>query len=230
MNSISTKLGLGSAIFCAAMFIIFTLCFVAIAVTNPLFSWTNFQDYLDYVNKHTQFWAHTARLTMVLFGPAFVILLNAIHEHTSLEKRVLTRISIAFGLAFAVLSGAFYFMQITAVRLNLVHNQPEELLQFVQANPYGALLSVNMLGFTLYFGLASLFVAFVFDNGRLENIIKITLLLNGLFCLTGGIAYAFELTTLLFLTINIGMGGTVLAATISLALWFKRLNSAVYEV
>jgi hypothetical protein len=161
---------------------------------------------------------------MVLFGPLFVILLNAIHEHTLQEKRILTRLSMAFGLGFAVLSGLFYFMQITAVRLNLLHGQPQELLQFVQANPYGALLSVNMLGVTLYLGLASLFAAFVFGNGRLEKVIRMAFLLNGIFCLTGGVAYAFELTTLLFITINLGMGTAVLVATISLALWFRQLN------
>lgn len=224
MNQISIKLGFWSAVFCAALFIIFTFCFVGILLTSPLFLWTSYQDYIDYVNKNSQFLAHLARLSMVLFGPLFVILLNAIHDCTPNNKKILTRISIGFGLGFAILSGLFYFMQITAVRLNLLHNQPEELLQFVQANPYGALLAVNMLGVTLYLGLASIFAAPVFGNGRLENIIKYALLLNGIFCLTGGIAYALELTTLLFLTINLGMGAAVLVATISLAVWFRRLN------
>ena len=224
MNHISLKLGFWSAVFCAALFIIFTLCFVGILLTSPLFLWTNYQDYLDYVNTNSQFFAHLARLSMVLFGPLFVILLNAIHDCAPENKKILTRISIGFALGFAILTGQFYFMQITAVRLNLLNDKTEELLQFVQANPHGVLLSVNMLGFTLYLGLASLFVAFVFRNGRLENIIKISLLLNGIICLTGGIAYALELTTLLFVTINLGMGAAVLVATISLALWFRQLS------
>ena len=224
MNQTSIKLGFWSAILCAALFIVFTFCFVGIVLTSPLFLWETYQGYVDYVNDNNQFLAHLARLSMVLFGPLFVILLNAIHEHTLNNKQILTRISIAFGLGFAILSGLFYFMQITAVRLNLLHGQPEELLQFVQANPYGALLSVNMLGVTLYLGLASLFAAFVFGNGRLEKVIKIALLLNGIFCLTGGVAYAFELTTLLFITINLGMGMAVLVATISLTVWFQRLS------
>ena len=224
MNHISLKLGFWSAVFCAALFIIFTLCFVGILLTSALFLWTNYQDYLDYVNTNSQFFAHLARLSMVLFGPLFVILLNAIHDCAPENKKILTHISIGFALGFAILTGLFYFMQITAVRLNLLNDKTEELLQFVQANPHGVLLSVNMLGFTLYLGLASLFVAFVFRNGRLENIIKISLLLNGIICLTGGIAYALELTTLLFVTINLGMGAAVLVATISLALWFRQLS------
>lgn len=223
MNQLPLKLGFWSAIFSAALFIVFTLCFVGILITSPLFLWTTYQDYLDYANDNSQFFAHLARLSMLLFGPVFVVLLNAIHEQTTKEKQILTRISIAFGLGFALLSGLFYFMQITAVRLSLIHNQTDNLSQFVQANPYGVMLSVNMLGFTLYLGLASLFAALVFGNGRLEKFIKITLLLNAVFCLLGGIAYGLELTTLLFLTINLGMGGAVLAATTALAVWFRRL-------
>ena len=223
MNQLSVKLGFWSAVLCAALFVIFTICFVGILLTSPPFLWTTYRDYIDYVNQNNQSFAHLARLSMLLFGPLFIVLLNAIHEHTPSDKKILTRISIAFGLGFAVLSGLFYFVQITAVRLNLLHNQPGELLQFVQANPYGALLAVNMLGYTLYFGLASLFAAPVFENGRLEKVIRIAFILNGIFCLTGGIAYALGLTVLLFMTINLGMGAAVMVAMIALAVWFKRM-------
>ena len=60
-------------------------------------------------------------------------------------------------------------------------------------------------------------------NGRLEKVMRIAFILNGIFCLTGGIGYALELRVLLFMTINLGMGAAVMVAMIALAVWFKRM-------
>lgn len=154
MSRLSIQLGFWSALLSAIAFLIFTFCFVAIVVTAPLFLWTNLTDYIAYVNANNQFFAHLARLCMLLFGPLFVIL----------------------------------------------------------------------LGWSLFLGLSSLFVAPVFGGNRLENVIKIAFLLNAIFCLVGGIAYVFEIKWLLFITINFGMGGAVMAVTVALAIMFKRLR------
>ena len=68
MNQLSVKLGFWSAVLCAALFVIFTICFVGILLTSPPFLWTTYRDYIDYVNQNNQSFAHLARLSMLLFG------------------------------------------------------------------------------------------------------------------------------------------------------------------
>ena len=68
-----------------------------------------------------------------------------------------TRIALSLGIGFAVLAGLFYFVQITAVRWSVQLGETTGLEQIIQANPLSALAAMNMLGWTLFLGLASLF-------------------------------------------------------------------------
>jgi hypothetical protein len=117
--------------------------------------------------------------------------------------------------------GTHYFTQISAVRINVLAGRTEGLEHFVQANPYSILSAINMLGWTVFLGLASLFLAPAFSGGRRERVIRWAFVLAGLFCLGGGIGYVWEVTWLVFVTVNLGMGRAVLVATAALALWFR---------
>jgi hypothetical protein len=101
------------------------------------------------------------------------------------------------------------------------------LVQVVQANPGSAVSAVNMLGWSLFLGLSSLFVAPIFSGSRLALVIKLAFLSNGIFCLLGGIGYVFGWLLLLFLSINIGMGGAVMTATVALSILFARSKKVV---
>lgn len=224
MSQLSIRLGFWSAFLSATTFIIFTVCFVAIAVTAPLFTWTNLADYVAYTQENNQIFKEVAQLMMLLFGPLLVILLSAIHEYAPSPKRILTRNSIAFGAAFALLIGINYFVQLTIVRQSVGHGHPEGLELFIQANPAALITAVNMLGWTLFLGLSCLFVAPIFSGGRLEKLIRVAFFLNGIFVLAGGVSYLFEITILVFLLMNFGMGGALTVATISLAVLFRRMK------
>ena len=194
-----------------------------IVSTPPLFIWTNLADYVVFANQRSQTLQDIARFTMLLFGPLYVVLLNCIYEHTPQEKRLLARLGINFGLAFAVLTGINYFVQLSAVRLSLLKGELQGLEQIVQANPISGISAINMLGWTLFLGLSSLFIAPIFSGSKLEKAIGIAFLVNGLCCLLGGIGYVFDIIILLFLTINFGMGGAVLTAAILLCVFYKKL-------
>lgn len=237
----ATQLGFWSSVSIAALFVIFAICFVAIAATQPLFRWTNLADYAAYAATRDQFIQNLARLTMLLFGPAYVILLACLHDRAPEERRLWTRLALSFGIIFAALTGVHYFVQLSAVRLALAHGDLQGLDQIVQANPSSAFSAINMLGWTLFLGLSSLFLAQVFtpspfrgregegvgappapdkadaSSGRLRSAIKIAFLLNSIFCLLGGIGYLLDITVLVFITINFGMGGAVLVASILLS-------------
>jgi hypothetical protein len=133
-------------------------------------------------------------------------------------------LALSFGIMFALLTSMFYFVQLSTVRQSLLHGQPEGLEWFVQANPASVLLAINMLGWTLFLGLASLFISPVFTGGRLEAVIRYAFLVNGIVCLLGGISFVLNIPVLIFLFITFGMGGAVLVGTIALSLYFSRLR------
>jgi hypothetical protein len=223
-NRWALRLGFWSALLAAATFIAFTVCFVAVFLNPPLFVWTNFADYIASAKHQPQIFKSVAQLMMLLFAPLYVVVINSIHEVTTSEKKGLTRLGLSFSLLFAVLVGGFYFVQLSAVRLSMAKDQFAGLEQIVQANPYSALSALNMLGWTLFFGLSSLFVAPVFTGSKLARGIRWLFTINGIMCLVGGIGYALELTGLVFFTINFGMGGAVTLLTIALCFYFRRME------
>lgn len=223
MNRWSIKLGLWSAVLCAATFIVFTLCFLAIVAINPLYIWTNFEDWVRYNSVNNQSFKYLAQMMMLFFGILFVVLLNSIHDYTQDGKKILARISLSFAIIFAAMTGMHYFVQISVVRLNLAQGQLQGLEQFIQGNPTSAMAGINMLGWTVFFGLSSLFIAPVFSGGRLERLIRYSFLANGVIVLLGGVGYIFDITILVFVLMNLGMGAAVILFTLALALLFRRL-------
>jgi hypothetical protein len=223
---LAIRLGLWSASGATLAMIVFTVCFSIVLTTQPIFLWTNMAAYQDYLTAHRSIWPDLARLSMLLFGPLLVITLNSIHEYARPADKILTRIGLCFGLGFAVLTGIHYFVQLSTVRIAAAQDHLAGMDQVIQANPYSAVAALNMLGWTIVLGLASLFVAPVFRGGRLERVIRGALIVNGVCCLLGGLGYVLDQTLLIFLTINLGMGGAVTAASVGLVLLFRRLRHA----
>jgi hypothetical protein len=145
MNRLSVQIGFWSALLCALAFVAFAVCFVAVFATSPLFFWTDLADYVAYIQENGQFWANLARLCMLIFAPAFIILLATIHDYTDDGKKVLIRISQSFGILFAAMIGIHYFVQLTAVRLSIQQGQLTGMEQIVQANPLSAVSAINIL-------------------------------------------------------------------------------------
>jgi len=221
VTPLAFRLGFWSAMITVLTFVTYTICFVAILLSAPLFTWTDAADYVAYAEAYGGLFRPLAQATMLLFSLSFVVLLHTIHEVTPAGRKVLTRISISFGSLFAVTVGIHYFVQVSAVRLNVLAGRTEGLEYFVQANPHSILSAINMLGWTIFLGLASLFVAPVFSVSKSERLIRRAFLLNGLFCLAGAVGYVWEINWLIFATTTLGMGAAVLVAAAGLARWFR---------
>lgn len=222
MNQLSVKLGFWSSLASAVAFLLFTVCFVAIALVNPLFVWTNLADYVAYTEKYNQVWKFIAQAAMLFFGPLYVVMLSSIYDLTEAYKKPLARIGLAFGVIFAALISLHYFVQLSAVRINLSKGHLDGIEQFIQSRPDSVITAINMLGWTLFFGLSSIFMAPVFAGARLEKCIRVLFFLNGAICLLAGIGFVIDNILLVFLTINLGMGGAVTAITILLTIFFRR--------
>lgn len=222
-NRIPAQLGFWAAVLSAVAFLVYTLSFVAILRAGSPLVWTNLAEYVATVGQTNQFWKHLAQLSMLLFAPLFLVLLHSIHELAPRPKQPLSRIAISFGLGFAVLFGAHYFVQLSTVRLGIAGGAVAGLEQFIQLRPYAAITAVNMLGTSLFLGLASLFVAPVFGRGRLERTIRLAFLANGVVCLGSGIAFLLDNAALIFLLTTFGLGGVLLFLFVTLALYFRAI-------
>ncbi len=215
------RIGFWSSFFILMTFVVFTLSFLAIAVPGPLFLWSTLTDYVTYTTNNDQFFQHLARLMMLLFGPLYVILLNAIHDYTSPDQRLWVRMSLCFGVMFATLTGINYFVQLSAVRLSIIHGTTRGLEQLVQANPDSLVAAINLLGWSVGLGVSSLLVAPVFSGNRTARVVRYAFLFNGIFCLSGGLGYLLDNIALIFITLNFGLGGAVFTAAGGLCLLFR---------
>jgi hypothetical protein len=161
---------------------------------------------------------------MLLFGPLYVLFINSCYDHAADDKKVLVRISVLFGIAFAILSSVHYFVQLTTVKINIEQGHFDGLEYLVQANPYSVMSSINMLGWTLFLGLSSFFIFPVFKGDRLNKIIGYAFLFNGISCFLGGVGYMFHVDLLTFIFMNLGLGGAVMTFSIASIILFNRLK------
>jgi hypothetical protein len=224
MNNLSCKIGYWASISLVFSFIIWLISFVGIAFTSPLFIWSNLQDYLLYVKNHNQFFQHLARLFMLMFGPLFVVFLSSFYELVPVRKQLHVRLGIYFALAFAILSSLHYFVQLSMVRMNILQKTTAGLESFIQANPYSFSSSINMLGWTLFLGISSAFMAQAFAGSKLQVVIRYAFIGIAVSCLMSGIGYLFRIDIMTFFFINIGVGGALLTLTIASSMLFKSLD------
>lgn len=225
MNNLSYRIGIWSAQLLVFTFVIWIVCFIGIATTSPLFYWTNLPDYIDYFKSNSQHFQNIAKSSMLLFGPLYVLLINSYYDYAAENKKVLVRISLLFGLAFAILSSIHYFVQLTTVRINIEQGHFDGLGHLVQANPHSVMSSVNMLGWTLFLGLSSFSIFPVFKGDRFDKIIGYAFLFNGISCFLGGVGYLFHIDLLTFVFMNLGLGGAVMTFSIASISLFKRLKN-----
>jgi hypothetical protein len=222
MKNSSIWFGYLSSLICISLFIIWTICFMAILKINPLFTWTNLQDYIEYTRTWNQGFKYIAQSAMLIFGPAYLIMLHSVHELAPEERKFLSRLGLAFGTIFVTCSSIHYFIQISTVPLSIARGELDGLSQFIQSNPDSGIAGLNMAGWTLFLGLSSLFIAPVFRGKGLHRTIRIAFLINGIICITGGIAFIFDKILIIFLCMNLGMGGALIIAIFSLFRYFRR--------
>lgn len=227
MNKTVLRIGFWSSLIAAISFLVFTICFIAIALTQDISIWTDLDEYIKGVQSNNQIYKYIAQTCSIIFGLTYLVILNSINEITNPERRVFSKISLSFGTLFTVLIGINYFIQITSVRFNIQSGMTEDLASWIMFNPNSASLSIAMLGWTIMFGLSSLFITPVFEGRGISRTIRILFGLNGIFCLLGGFGFVFQNVALVNLSLNIGMGGVMTVLTIVLSRYFylKRIKT-----
>ena len=223
MNRIALKAGYISSVIGIATFVLYTFCFIAILVVNPIFIWTNFENYIMSVQTTNQIFKHIAMFLMIVYGVCFLIQVCSISEIAVKAKKYFAKLAELFGIGFLTLISINYFVQLTTVRMQVYTGQTDGLEQFIQANPVSGMAAINMLGWTIFFGLSCIFAGLALGNTKIEKVIKYAFLSNGVMMFLGLIGYLFDISVVVFLCMNLGMGSAILIATIPLCYLFKKV-------
>lgn len=107
----------------------------------------------------------------ILLAPIFVVLMASIHARAPDPQRIFSRIGLAFGVAYAVVISADYFVQLAVVIPSLQSGETDGLSLVTQYNPHGLFIAGEALGY-LMMCLALLFAAPVFAGGGIERAIR----------------------------------------------------------
>ena len=225
MNRIALKAGYLASVIGIAAFVAYTFCFVGILVVNPIFIWTNFDNYIMSVQTTNQIFKHIAMILMIVYGVCFVIQVCSIDEIAVGTKKYYAKLAELFGIGFLTLICINYFVQISTVRMQIDIGQTNGLEQFIQANPISGMAAINMLGWTIFFGLSCVFAGLALGNTKIEQVIKYAFLSNGVMMFLGVIGYLWDKSVVVFLCMNLGMGAAILIATIPLCYLFKNIKS-----
>jgi len=219
--SLAAQVGNVSAIMAITAITVYMLSFFAILIINPLYVWTDFSRFLAYQQQHPQSFKYIAQATMLLYPMLYLLMVNSALDTRPINKQFALRVALLFGLGFAVLAGMHYWVQITAVRMNLDKGTPDGLMQFIQAKPDSVMSAINMLGWTVFYGVSSLMAAPAFSGNKIERALRFALIINGVNCLIGGIAFLLDATLVVAVTMNLVLGGCMLAISLLMLLHFR---------
>jgi len=225
MNRIALKAGYLASVIGIAAFVAYTFCFVGILIVNPTFVWTNFDNYIMLVQTTNQMFKYIAMIMMIVYGVCFVIQVCSIDEIAVGAKKYYAKLAELFGIGFLTLICINYFVQISTVRMQINIGQTAGLEQFIQANPISGMAAINMLGWTIFFGLSCIFAGLALGNTKIEQVIKYAFLSNGVMMFLGVTGYLLDNTVVVFLCMNLGMGAAILIAIIPLCMLFKNIKS-----
>jgi len=219
--SLAAQIGNMSAIMAITAITVYMLSFFAILIVNPLYVWSDFTHFLAYQQQHPQSFKYIAQAMMLIFPLLYLLMLNSALDTRPIDMQFAMRAALLLALGFAVLAGMHYWVQITAVRMNIDKGTPDGLLQFIQAKPDSAMAAINMLGWTLFYGLSSLFAAPAFNAGKVDRALRWAFVINGVNCLVGGIAYMLDMTMIVAVSMNLVLGGCMLAISILMLMHFR---------
>lgn len=226
MNQTHNRLGLWASAVSFATFLLYTLCFVWIAATQPAFAWTTAADYVIYVQTHSQTPKLIAMALMILFSLSFLVQLECLRERVAAPRAVYLRIATHLAVAFAVLVSVNYFIQLGAVRLMIAAGQTQGIEHLVQANPTSAVFAVNLLGWTVFLGASCVFAALALGPGRPERAMRLAFLANGAMMLTSAVAYVLGIQIILAIFMFLGLGGAIIVESAAMCRYFRRAKTA----
>jgi hypothetical protein len=117
----------------------------------------------------------------LMSAPLMVVMMAAIHDRASVNRKIYGVIALAFTIVFAGTTSAVHFVELTAGR-------QLGLGGIVWPSP---MYAAELFAWNLFLGLALLFAAPVFDGGGPEPRVRAGLLISGGLCVAGIVGPVF---------------------------------------
>ena len=155
MKNITKRIGFVAACTGLAAFVVYTACFTAILFVNEPYTWTDLAALVVYERgSHTVF-KYLGMACMIVFSLAYALLTLCFARQAQGGRGATAQMALLSGSLFCALISVNYFVQLTATRLQLRQGPGDGLLQFTQSYNLSALNAVNMLGWTVFYGLST---------------------------------------------------------------------------
>jgi hypothetical protein len=149
----------------------------------------------------------------------FLIVITCIYYSVPDDKKILGQIGLSFAIIYATMISMNYFIQLTFVKFGAFNTDI-----FSMTNPQSMMMTIEVLGY-FFMGLSTLFIAPIFQSGRLEKSIRWLFVFNGILGIGGAIGFALNLDW------RILIGGLILwtivmpITTALISYWFKTEKS-----
>jgi hypothetical protein len=234
MSRLSARVGFWAAVAQSAVSLIYIIGLVVLVgaalstqTAGELAShqWTDINDYAQhYMDDSLSLTVGmVVQVSALLAGLLIPVVFLALHETTNPEWKILTRISSAFAIMMAMASSWGYYVQLASVHQTIITaGDLEGLSQFVEANISSPGMATLQLAWAIFYGIATLVAAPIFDDTRSDKVIKVAFLINGVIGITVGITYMFGVIWLMPLAI-LGLVVASIAYPL-LALRFHRMG------
>ncbi len=221
MNQTTKKMGWVMALTALASLLIYTVCFVGILFVNEPFVWIDLQHFAAYEASSVTWMKYLGMGCMLLYACAFLVLTLCVRENTAPDRRIFAAAASAFGTAFCVCVCFAYFVQMTSTRLQLQTGHLEGLLQFTQSYNISAINGVNMLGWTMFYGLSSLGLGLSVEHTRSTRLLRVACVANTAIMFIGFAGDLMNDFVTLLLAMNLGLGIAGLAIIFCLLRYFR---------
>lgn len=159
----------------------------------------------------------------LIFGfiliPLMMVLMVVIHDYAPPERKFFSRLGLLFTAGYAVLVSLNYFILLT------VSEQAQYAVAFATDDPKSLTGIIGSLGYG-FLGMATLFAAFVFTTGWMENTVRWLFIINAILGLGEIISFGLDWPKEASLATFIVWHVIMPASTILLAILFKRRAAA----
>lgn len=232
MNESTRKLGFSVSLIALLSFIVYACCFTVILFINEPFSWAGIQHLAEYETSSTTWPKYLGMGCMIVYSCTFVVLVLCIKEGLDESKRIFASVASAFSLTFCICICINYYVQLTSTRLQVQAGTLEGLVQFTQSYNISAINGINMLGWTVFYGISCLALGFVFGKGRKNRVMQAACFANFIIMMAGFVGYLLNNFYILLFTMNLGLGAAGTVIIICFMQYFKKrvCNKQFYEL
>jgi hypothetical protein len=179
MTQLAARLGYWSAIAQTIAGYAYLAAYVSFMLVFPVTTWVDIRTFAAQLTPSYLAALTGIQLLACLQALFALIIFIVIDEFAPPDKKILTRIGIAFALAFMIVASSHYYAQWAAVWPSIMKDDLEGLGMFAQFNFDSPLSAINILSWTFFFGIANLAIAPVFGKSRIEKWIKWGFICNG---------------------------------------------------